>query len=243
MKYRNDNTMRTSIAIVVSFGSMLFLGSVSRVFAAPAVSVGQQIRKEIQGVRKENLENLVASAGAVKVWIRTRTGLLKATVTAKATNSLTVKAEDGNEYTVQVDNMTQWRRKFWGKSDLNETSVNDVLNIHGKWMNEERSQIQATLIRNLSIQKRNGVFFGTVKTLTSGGWVMTTVGRGNQTVTVSGGTRFIDRTGMGIGQSAILVGHRVRVMGLWDSKNNTITEVSQVKDFDLPAKSTPTPKP
>jgi hypothetical protein len=71
---------------------------------------------------------------------------------------------------------------------------------------------------------------------------MTTVGRGNQTVTVSGNTRFIDRTGMGIGQNVILVGHRVRVMGLWDSKNNTITEVSQVKDFDLPAKSTPTPK-
>jgi len=235
--------MRTSIAIIVSFGCILFLGSVSRVFAAPNLPVGKEIRKEIQEVRKENLENLGASAAAVKVWTRTRTGLLKATVTAKGTASLMVKTEDGNEYTVQVDNMTQWRRKYWGKSDLNETSVNDVLNIHGKWMNEERSQIQATLIRNMSIQKRNGVFFGKVKTLTSGGWVMTTVGRGDQTVTVSGNTRFIDRTGMGIGQSAILVGHRVRVMGLWDSKNNTITEVSQVKDFDLPAKATSTAKP
>jgi hypothetical protein len=219
---------------------MLFLGSVSRVFAAPAVSVGQQIRKEIQEVRKENL---VASAAAVKVWTRTRTGLLKATVTAIGTASLAVKTEDGKAYIVQVDNTTQWRRKFWGKSGLDETSTNDVFNVHGKWMNEERSQIEAALIRNMSIQKRNGVFFGTVKTLTSGGWVMTTMGRGEQTVTVSGGTRFIDRTGMGIGQNVILVGHRVRVMGLWDSKNNTITEVSQVKDFDLPAKATSTAKP
>ncbi|MCJ7826093.1 DUF5666 domain-containing protein [Patescibacteria group bacterium] len=234
---------KPSIAIVVSFGCMLFLGSVSPVLAAPNIPVGQQIRKEIQEVRKENLENLVASAAAVKVWTRTRTGLLKATVTAIGTISMTVKTEDGKEYTVQVDNTTQWRRKFWGKSGLDETSVNDVLNVHGKWMNEERSQIQATLIRNMSIQKRNGVFFGKVKTLTSGGWVMTTVARGDQTVTVSGNTRFIDRTGMGIGQSAILVGHRVRVMGLWDSKNNTITEVSQVKDFNLPAKPTSTPKP
>lgn len=232
--------MRTYTAIVVSFGCMLFLGSVSRVFAAPAVSVGQQIRKEIQEVRKENL---VASAAAVKVWTRTRTGLLKATVTAIGTASLAVKTEDGKAYIVQVDNTTQWRRKFWGKSGLDETSTNDVFNVHGKWMNEERSQIEAALIRNMSIQKRNGVFFGTVKTLTSGGWVMTTMGRGEQTVTVSGGTRFIDRTGMGIGQNVILVGHRVRVMGLWDSKNNTITEVSQVKDFDLPAKATSTAKP
>ena len=234
--------MRTSIAVVVSFGCMLFLGSVSQVLAVPNFPVGQQIRKEIQEVRKENLENLVASAGAVKVWTRTRTGLLKVTVTAKITASLAVKTEDGKAYTVQIDNTTQWRRKFWGKSDFNETSENDVLNIHGKWMNEERSQIQATLIRNISIQKRNGVFFGKVKTLTSGGWVMTTVGRGDQTVIVSGNTRFIDRTGMGIGQSANFVGHRVRVIGLWDSKNNTITEVSQVKDFDLPAKATPTSK-
>jgi len=33
-----------------------------------------------------------------------------------------------------------------------------------------------------------------------------------------------------------LVGHRIRVKGLWNNKNSTVTEVSHVKDFDLPVR-------
>ena len=183
--------------------------------------------------RKENV--------MVERKVKTRAALQNANVVSKGTDSLTVKGEDGKEYKVMVDGSTQWRRKFWGKSDLAETSVNDILNIHGKWIDEQETQIQARLIRNISIQKRHGVFFGTVKSVTSTGWVMTTAKRGDQTVTISGNTRLIDRKETTLSQSAIVVGHRVRIKGVWDSQNNTITEVTQVKDFDLPVKSTPTP--
>ena len=42
----------------------------------------------------------------------------------------------------------------------------------------------------------------------------------------------------------VQVGHRVRVKGLWDNKLNKITEVTQVKDFTIPAQGVaPTPTP
>jgi hypothetical protein len=225
------------VLILVSIGWLFF--GIHCAVAAPLLI--QQNRKEIPGEKRESVQNRVASLSGVKARIQTRAALIKATVTAKGTDFLMVKGDDGKEYTVKVDAFTQWRRKFWGKSDFAETSIGDELNIHGKWNNEEMTEIQARLIRNISIQKRNGVFFGTVKSLASSGWIMTTIKRGDQTVTISGSTRFIDRTGTWTGQNAILVGHRVRVRGLWDSINSTITEATEVKDFDLPAKKSPTP--
>jgi len=228
-----------TMSLLVGVAAVLFIGT--PVFAAPPPV--QQIRKEVREERRENLQNGGASLAGVPKRVNAKAALLHATVTGKGTDFLTVTGGDGKIYTVKVDALTQWRRKFWGKSDLAETSLNDVLNIHGKWLNEEMTNLQARLIRNISIQKRNGVFFGTVKSVSATGWVITTAKRGNQTVTVSGSTQFVDRKQTAIGQSSIAVGHRIRVKGLWDSQNNTITEVTQVKDFDLPPKTTPTPKP
>ncbi|HCM82593.1 MAG: hypothetical protein UW37_C0014G0025 [Candidatus Gottesmanbacteria bacterium GW2011_GWA2_44_17] len=229
---------KTYVGIALSIGIALFITIPVYAVALPV----QQVRKQIQEERKEIIQERIATLSGVNAWVRTRAALIKATVLGKGTNSFTVKGDNGKEYTVAFDGSTQWRRKFWGKSDFAEMSVNDVLNIHGKWTSEEMTEIQARLIRNISIQKRYGVFFGTVKSLSSGGWVMSTIKRHDQTVAVSGSTRFINRTGAWITQGAVLVGHRVRVRGLWDSINSTITEVTEVKDFDLPARPTATPK-
>ena len=101
------------------------------------------------------------------------------------------------------------------------------------------------MVRNLSIQKRYGVFFGVVQSLNANGWVMTTIStkRENQTVIVSTSTKFINRKEVTITQGDIAVGHRVRVKGLWDKSNNTVSEVTSVKDFNLPPKPSPTPTP
>lgn len=168
-----------------------------------------------------------------------RAAILGGTLSAKSGTTLTV-TKDGKTYTVNTDNTTQLRRRFWGKATLDEMQVGDSVNVHGKWSDEAKTTIAAKLIRDVSIQKRFGVFFGTVQSLTSGGWVMTTVGRGNQTVTVSSSTKFVDRAGRSITQNDIAVGHKVRAKGLWDRANNTITEVSHVKDFSLPARPTTT---
>jgi len=230
---------KTMIGTFTTVGAMLFV--CIPVFAAPLPI--QQIRKEIREEKQEMLQNMHATKAGILVKMKAKAVLLRGTVTAKGADSLTVLGSDGKTYAVGVDATTQWRRKFWGKSDFNEVNINDVLNIHGKWVNDQLSEIQARLIRNISIQKRNGVFFGEVKTINATGWIMSTNKRGDQTVTITGSTRLIDRKEIAISQSSIGVGHKVRVKGLWDSKNNTITEVTQVKDFDLPVKSTPTPMP
>lgn len=154
-----------------------------------------------------------------------------------------VVTKDGTDYTILTDDKTKFRRRFWGKSTLSEFAVGNLVNVIGKWNNEEKTEINANLIRNLSIQKRFGVFFGTIKSITDTGFVMTTAKRGEETVTLASGTKLVNRKMEVIGKSDILVDHRVRVKGLWDSDNHTITEVTQVKDFNLPVIVKPSPSP
>lgn len=161
------------------------------------------------------------------------------TLTAKNGNTLTV-TKDGVANSVLVDSNTQLRRKFWGKATIEEMSVGDSINVLGKWIDDSKSTVQARLVRDLSIQKRFGVFIGTVTSLSP--FIIDTH-RGAQTVTFLAATKFFNRKGETIRQAEILVGHRVRVRGLWDNKLNTITEVTQVKDYSLPLKPTPVATP
>lgn len=156
-------------------------------------------------------------------------------ITAKTDTTLTVKKDD-KTYTVTLGDKTKFRRRFWGKSDLAEFSVGDTINVIGMWTDDSHTSITAVLLRDVSIQKRFGVFFGQVKSILSNGWIMSTVSakRPDQTVTVSSSTKFVNRKGETITQADVKVGARVRVRGLWDNKSNTVTEVNEVKDFSLP---------
>lgn len=165
-------------------------------------------------------------------------------VTAKSGSTLTVQ-KDSTTYTVTTDANTQFRRKFWGKSSLDEISVGNMINVIGHWTDDAHTSVLAKHVRNLSIQKRFGIFFGVVKSLSANGWVMSTISekRADQTVTVSNSTKFTNRKEETISQSDVAVGARVRVRGLWDSSANTVTEVTAVKDFSLPVKVTTTVTP
>jgi hypothetical protein len=140
--------------------------------------------------------------------------------------------------TVMIDGNTVLRRRYWGKSSVDEFQVGDTLSIYGKWTDDGKTTVMGRLIRDWSIQKRNGVFFGKVSSVTDKGWVIETK-RGNQTVTSGGPST--NRRGDVIGKSDVLIGHRIRVKGLWDRTLNTITEVSGVKDYSLPLRTTATP--
>lgn len=179
----------------------------------------------------ERLENLFMGKRAVIV-----NGTLTALSGTSVPATLTV-TKNGKTYSVLVDAKTQLRRRFWGKSTLSEMNIGDSLSVIGKWTDNTQTTIQATSVRNLSVQKRSGVFFGTVSSLSGTGWVMGTIRRGNQTVTVSSTTSFINRSGQTITRADVKVGNRVRVRGLWDSQANTITEVTQVKDYSWPAQT------
>lgn len=170
-----------------------------------------------------------------KVFDRTksRAAIGSGIVKSKDGSTLVVTSKDGVDYTVKTDTNTHFRRRFWGGGNLDEIQVGDTVNVIGRWADDARTTLDAVLIRDISIQKRFGVFFGTVSALTANGWVMATVERGNQTVTVTSSTKFMDRKGNTISQSDVKVGDKVRVRGLWDKTNSTVTEVSAIKDFSI----------
>jgi len=208
--------------------------------ATPAQAAVSPLRAAI---RADVRENTSTRPGALRPIILTRAAIGMGTVTVINGTTITVLGKDGKTYTVLTDSTTQFRRLYWGKGTLSEIQVNDQVSVIGKWIDDPHTTIQAKLFRDISIQKFAGVFFGTVQSVTSTGWVMTTVNRGNQTVTVSSTTKFTDRKGGSLTQSTIVVGNKVRVRGLWDRKNSTVTEVAVVKDFSLPVASTITGTP
>lgn len=168
---------------------------------------------------------------------KNRAYLLGAEVTAVSDSSLSV-SKDGKTYTVNAGEDTKVRRHYFGKSSLTEFSVGNKVNVRGVWADDSQTTIAAHMIRNLSIMKKHGTFFGTVKSTSTNSFVLTSRHRGVQTVTTDTNTKFVNRRQQTITIVDILVGHKVRVKGLWDMSQKTVTQVTQVKDFSIPAQTT-----
>ncbi len=209
-------------------------------FAVTPVAAATQntIRSTVRGQIRENVASRV---GELKKFF-SRKAIIKGKVIAKSGNVLTVD-KDGISYTVNVDANTKIRRRFYGKATLDDILVGHEVNVFGKWTDDTQKTIQATLIRDISIQKRFGVFVGQVTAISGNDITLATVSRGTQKVTVSASTKLVSRNMTPIVLSDILVGHRIRVKGMWDRAFNTITEVTQVKDYNLPVRPTRAPTP
>jgi len=141
---------------------------------------------------------------------------------------------DGKVYQVNITEKTQLRRRFWGKSTLSEFAVGDEVNVIGRFTDEAKSTIEAVLIRNLSIQRRWGVFFGEVLSKEESVLTIKTVNRGELKVYVTNLTKVVNRRGEAITLSDIQVGHRIRVKGVWDKDLKEIRGSEEIKDFSLP---------
>jgi hypothetical protein len=191
----------------------------------------------------QNLKNTITSRmNDLKNKINSRAVLSGAQITGISGTTLTVM-KDGKTYTVNTDGNTRLRRRFFGKANVAEMSVNDSVNIIGKWTDDAHTVIQSQQIRDMSIQKRFGIFVGTVTAENGNTLTVNTFNRGTQNVTVSGTTKYTDRRNAGLSLGDVQVGHRIRVKGMWDKTNNTITEVSEIKDYNLPVKASATPTP
>jgi len=219
------------------------------VLAEQPNSVNLQIQQRIETnksvkneISTEIKTNMASKTGIIRKLIDSRAALVDVTVKSKTDTSLSVE-KDGKTYIVNTDEKTQFRRRYWGKSDLEEIQIGDKLNVIGTWTDEGRTTILARLIRDLSVQVRFGVFIGTVESVSDSGFTFKTVNRDTQTVIVSTSTKYVNRKEMIITKNDITVGHRVRVKGLWNKTHNTVTEVKQVKDYDLPARVTPSESP
>lgn len=191
---------------------------------------GSQVQVNSQGA-DQNIGSQIQNR--IQNFIGMRAAIISGTVMAVNSSNIIVD-DNGTSITVDFNSGTHFRRRFWGVSNLSEISVGDKVDIVGRYMNNDKTTITAVLIRDLSVQRLMGVFFGDVQSLTNGGFVMTTIHRVNETVT-SGAAKIIDRGGNTLVATQIQVGDRVRVRGTWDNTDNTITSVTEIKDFSVPA--------
>lgn len=190
------------------------------------------IRGERKTIQKK-IKNLLIEKKELKPLKNLAANIVNGTVVAISSTTLTV-TKNTTTYIINTDDKTKFRRHFWGKSSLAEISVNDRINVWGKFTDDGKTTILARLIRDLSIRKRKGAFFGTITNVSGSTFVIQTLSKSNLTVTVSGTAKLVNRREQAISITDLKVGHRVRVKGVWDDVLHKITETTQIKDFSLP---------
>ncbi len=229
-KFMKKNFFKTGFFLI-----SLFITSLITIYLPVSAAYPEATRPA-----RLRLENVRENKETIKEKIKSKRATLIGTITSLSTSQVTLavtKGEmTGKSVVVNITSETKILRRFEGKSTLAEFSINDEINVLGKWTDDIKTALDAKVIRNLSIQKRHGSFIGTIGSLGTNSFVINSVERGPQTVTISSSTRLVDRREQSIVFSDLVEGNRIRVKGLWDKKNNTITEVRQVKNFSLPIK-------
>lgn len=135
-------------------------------------------------------------------------------------------------YTVNVSATTKIVRKFNGTSDLGEFTVGDSIQVTGKLSNDVANTIDATKIKDLSIQRVGGTFKGAVVATfcSSNYFTFKPDGRVQQTVNLSTATK-LTRGGTKITCADLLAGERAKVIGVWNKTNNTVAADRVVVDM------------
>ncbi|MBI5614297.1 hypothetical protein HY947_05205 [Candidatus Gottesmanbacteria bacterium] len=235
MTFKNNPIFRVAVLSTIAVSPFLTAGSI---FAQTPTTTRQQIRESIQENRKEIKEEIKTLRTDKTNRPAHFTG---GSITGVSGSTLTV-TKDGKTISVTTDSSTKYRRRFWGSGMFSEISVGDVVNVWGKWTNADATAMNATMIRDTSVQKRKGTFVGTVSSKSGNTFTLQTVNRGSQSVTVdTSKAKIVNRKNETMTLDVVNVNDRVQVKGLWDSKLSTITEVTHLKDFSLPVKSTATP--
>ncbi len=150
-------------------------------------------------------------------------------------NSITVtRSKDKAIFVVLVDSNTKILRKFAGKGELTEIKVGHELSVVGKLESGDSSTITAKVIRDLSIQKKNGEIVGTVKSIV-GNYIVVTLNKGvDFTVEVGSETVLKNRKGEKIEVSEIQTGDKLRAKGMKDTDLKSLTEVTRLVDMSSP---------
>ncbi|MBI2641898.1 hypothetical protein HYW87_04915 [Candidatus Roizmanbacteria bacterium] len=202
------------------------------------VMAGVFMTMPVNALEKKSLKQMRAQKKSLIEKVKNKVKKLRfnaqvsGTISAINDSTLTVSSE-GKTYTIFISERSKTRRRFWGKADLSEFSVGNKVNVIGKWRNPQQSEIDAILVRNLSIQKRWGVFFGDVKSKSSNSFVISTPKKSDTSVFFDVGAKFVSRNEKPISFSDLKVEDRVRVKGIWDVSLNKLIEVEQVKDFSI----------
>jgi hypothetical protein len=204
--------------------------------------IRREVRENFKEEVKERKEGMVEKVkNFIKKNLRFDARLICIVDSIDEVNKKLVVECDGKTYTIITSEKTKFVRKFGGKSDFSELKVDDNINVFGKFTNEDKDIVDAKLIRDLSIQKRWGVFFGEIASIGSGSFVMKTIQRGDLKVFYNNDTKLLNHKKEVIDKSNLIVGMRVRVKGVWDKTSNEVRETEEIRVFPKAVSPTPTP--
>jgi hypothetical protein len=199
----------------------------------------REVKREVVQEEKKNILEEVKKVIREKIKKQ-----IKGKLITIAGSTLTVQ-NDKTIYTVTTTSATQLKRRFGADSTLGEFSPNDELLVIGNRKKNtdgtlSSTDIEASYIRNMSIQRRFAVFNGEVLTVSSNMLTLKTKSRGTQTVYISSKTQFKEKN-TSLLFTDIQVGDNLIVKGeLWDRATDKIDAKSILK---LANKKSITPLP
>jgi hypothetical protein len=199
----------------------------------------QTLEKEEKEARKDLRERFQEKKDAL--WAKLRemfpkilpAGINDGEVTEVSGNTLMVK-HDGKSITLKVTDKTQILKKYGGKIALSEIKVGHIVSARGTWQDDTKAVLDVRVLRDLSLERRPATFWGKIKSIAQDkeSFVLEVGKRGDLTVLVDTGTKIVNRLAKEIDFSALAVGHRVRVSGMWDGEKN-MDETRTIKDWSI----------
>ena len=139
------------------------------------------------------------------------------TVSSVSGSMFTLAANNGATYTVDAS-AAKTHRRFGAMMQVGDIQAGDNVVVKGT---ADGSTIKASVIRDTSLQAKNGVFSGKVTAVNGSSFTVQSGARGAQTVNTDSTTVF-KKNGQTAQLSDVVVGSQVRVTGVWDKTNNNI---------------------
>jgi hypothetical protein len=143
------------------------------------------------------------------------------TVTSVSANTISLHANNGTDYVVATTNAKLVRR-YGAAMLIGDIQAGDMLQIRGT---VNGNNFDAILIRNLSLQAKNGAFVGTVGTTGASSFILQSKNRGSQTINFNSDTVF-KKEGKPATAADVTSGATVHVSGVWDRTNSNVTAKS-----------------
>ncbi|MFA6588666.1 MAG: DUF5666 domain-containing protein [Patescibacteria group bacterium] len=158
----------------------------------------------------------------------TTTNAIKVQGTITAISGTTLPAvitmtSGATTYTVNIASTTKIVRKYNGSSDLSEFIVGDIIQVTGKLSDAATNTIDATTIKDLSVQRIGGNFKGYIVALdcTNNKFTFKPTDREQQTVIVNSSTKII-RNGLKIKCTDLVAKEKTKVIGIWRTTTKEI---------------------
>lgn len=176
------------------------------------VRVFGQFRDDNNEFRAVNLDRLLGAKNRAFV----------GTVTAVGSNSFTLKADNGNVYTVNTTSSTAFSLPFQGTASFASIHVNDMAKVKG---NITGTVIAAASVVVLPANNHPAVAKGTVTAVSGSNLTLQTQGNNTVTVATNSNTAVTKADGTAGTTADVQSGAMVKIKGLWDSVLNVFTAI------------------